>query len=81
MAPSSKKKISSTSSQADKYEALIQPFKDPDDVEKLLEQVVDPNVEDECKFYFLFLFDVSRMRTVQMLFIHLLCCCFYRLES
>ncbi|KAK3835021.1 MAG: hypothetical protein J3R72DRAFT_452017 [Linnemannia gamsii] len=43
-----KKKISNTSSQADKYEALMQPFKDPDDVEKLLEQVIDPNVEGEC---------------------------------
>lgn len=54
MAPNAKKKISGTSSQADKYEVLMQPFKDPDDVENLLEQVIDPTVEGECKCFFFF---------------------------
>jgi len=40
-------KISSTSSQAEKYEILMQPFRDPDNAQELLAQITVSENEDE----------------------------------
>ena len=41
-------KISSTSTQAEKYDMLMQPFKDPDDADGLFEQItISDNERDE----------------------------------